>query len=183
MEPDDPMIGQRINSYTITARLGQGGMGVVYQACHETLERYVAIKFLAPQLATNTEFVERFLREARAAARLNHPNLIGVHDAGQIEDTYFIVMEFVEGRNLSVILREQRLFTEVETTYFGQKTAEALGYAHAHGIIHRDVKPENILLSADHKQLKICDFGFARFLPDAEYDLTEYVATRWYRSP
>jgi len=185
MSESDPLIGQRVNNYEITRHLGQGGMGVVYQARHITLERDVAVKFLAAHLATNSDYVERFLREARAAARLNHANLIGVHDAGVEGDVYYIVMEYVDGSDLVRMLKEQNLFTEEETIYIGLKTAEALGYAHRQGIIHRDIKPENLILTSAG-ELKVADLGLAKQLNSEDSSMTMsgmVVGTPYYISP
>lgn len=181
----DPLIGLQISNHEIVARLGQGGMGVVYRARHLTLERDVAIKFLASHLATNPSYVERFIREARAAARLNHANLIAVHDAGVQDDAYYIVMEYVEGQDLSKRLREQTRFSEKETIRFGIKTAGALAYAHQQGIVHRDIKPENLIVTAEG-ELKIADLGLAKQMNDENSSMTmsgTVVGTPYYISP
>jgi serine/threonine protein kinase len=160
-EPEDPLIGKGISHYTIVAPIGRGGMGLVYRARHDTLGRDGAIKFLPEQFAVDPEYVERFLREARAAAVLSHPNIISVYDAGEENGIYYLVMEYVDGRNLRQLLQEQPFFPEADVIRFGIKAAEGLAYAHQKGIIHRDIKPENLMFTGDG-ELKIADLGLAK---------------------
>src|ERR1043165_9079161 len=121
---DDPLIGQILGDYEITGRLGKGGMGVVYLGRQLTLDRLVAIKVLPPELCVDHDYVDRFLREARAAANLNHPNIIQVFDAGVSDHVYFIVMEYVDGNNLGQMIREQGRLGEMEALYVIQQAAE-----------------------------------------------------------
>ncbi|MBI4024443.1 MAG: protein kinase [Verrucomicrobia bacterium] len=182
---EDPLIGQQVSNCVLTQRLGQGAMGVVYEARHVTLDRRVAIKFLAAHLASDPTYVERFLREARAAARLNHANLIAVYDAGADGGIYYIVMEFVEGSDLSKLLKERQVLEEGETMYLGQTGAIALGYAHRHGIIHRDIKPQNLMLTTEG-DLKVADLGLAKQLNDENASMTMsgvVMGTPYYISP
>lgn len=165
---NDPLIGHALGDYLIGNRIGQGGMGVVYGARQISLERTVAIKILPAELCADREYVDRFLREARAAAQLNHPHIIQIFDAGVAENIYFFVMEFVDGRNLSQILREHGAFAEREMLSIAQQTAVGLAFAHSMGIVHRDVKPENIMLTKSGL-VKIGDLGLAKWKPN-EYE-------------
>ncbi len=150
--------------------LGAGGMGVVYKARQPQLDRFVAIKILPAGIAADPEFAERFAREARALAKLNHPNIVAVHEFGQAEGTFFFLMEYVEGVNLRELERAGDLTPEQALAII-PKVCDALQYAHDEGIVHRDVKPENILL--DQKgRVKIADFGLAKLLGKPATDLT-----------
>jgi predicted Ser/Thr protein kinase len=142
--------------------LGQGGMGAVYKARQPGLDRVVALKILPREAAGEPAFAERFTREARALARLSHPNIVAVYDFGQSGGWYYLLMEFVDGVNLRQMLRAGRLQPE-QALQIVPQICEALQYAHDEGIVHRDIKPENLLL--DRKgRLKIADFGLARLL-------------------
>ena len=137
-------------------------MAEVYVAEDELLNRTVAVKVLFPELAQDEAFVERFRREARAAASLNHHNIVSVYDFGEDEGSWFIVMEYVEGRNLRDIIRGEGQMEPAHAAEVGAEVAAALGAAHAQGIIHRDVKPANVLIAADAGTVKVADFGIAR---------------------
>ncbi len=181
----DPLIGCQINHYVIGRRLGQGGMGVVYQGRHMTLERDVAIKFLPANLLANADYVERFFREARAAAHLNHPNIISVQDAGTEDTVCYFVMEYVEGRDLAQLLKEHNQFSEGDAIRYGIKVANAMAYAHKANIIHRDIKPENLFLS-NSGELKVGDLGLAKQTDEQGASLTMsgvVVGTPYYISP
>ncbi len=156
---------RRFGRYQVLARLGKGGMGEVYQALQPGLGRLVAIKVLPPELQHDREFVERFNREAQALARLNHPNIVTVHEFGVEEGRYYFVMELVDGTNLRQLLRDGKLPPERALRIVPQ-VCDALEYAHEEGVVHRDVKPENILV--DRKgRVKIADFGIARVIAPA----------------
>ena len=142
--------------------LGRGGMGVVYKARQKTLNRLVALKLLAPERVDDSRFADRFAREARALAALNHPNIVTIHDFGQAGGFYFLLMEFVDGANLRQLLRARK-FAPEEALAIVPAICEALQYAHDRGIVHRDIKPENILLDKEGK-VKIADFGIAKML-------------------
>jgi len=142
--------------------LGRGGMGVVYKARQKTLNRFVALKLLAPERVRDAKFAERFTREAQALAALNHPNIVTIHDFGQAGGFYFLLMEFVDGLNLRQLLRAQK-FTPEEALAIVPPLCDALQYAHNRGIIHRDIKPENLLLDKDGR-VKVADFGIAKML-------------------
>ncbi|MBN1674617.1 MAG: protein kinase [Kiritimatiellae bacterium] len=159
--PEPPLaVGAELEGMTITAFLGQGGMGFVYKATQKDLGRTVAVKIMSPRLVEAPEFAERFLREARALAALNHPNIVQVYDFGQDNGLFYFVMEYVDGVSLREALKAGHLTPETALRYVPQ-ICDALQYAHAAGIIHRDIKPENILLDR-RGNLKIADFGLAK---------------------
>jgi len=142
--------------------LGHGGMGAVYLARQKALDRLVALKLLAPRGGSNREFAERFTREARALARLNHPRIVAVYDFGIVEGLYFFLMEYVEGTNLRHLMRGGHLSPQ-EALALVPQICDALQYAHDEGVVHRDIKPENILLDKKGR-VKIADFGLAKIL-------------------
>jgi len=158
----DPETGRplQIAGYRIDEVAGRGGMGVVYRAQHVHLGRTVALKLLNPELAASEEFRERFIREARAAAELEHPNIVPVYDAGEVEGRLYLAMKFIEGTDLAHVLEEQGKLTPERAMPLLQQLADALDVAHAHGLIHRDVKPANALLEGD--RLYLTDFGLTR---------------------
>ncbi|MES2571922.1 MAG: serine/threonine-protein kinase [Verrucomicrobiota bacterium] len=149
--------------------LGRGGMGVVYKARQKSLNRLVAIKLLAPERVHDAAFAERFAREAQALATLNHPSIVTVHDFGQANRFFYLLMEFVDGVNLRQAMRAGR-FTPEQALTVVPPVCEALQYAHEHGIVHRDIKPENLLLDKDGR-VKIADFGIAKMLHAEDSDV------------
>ena len=142
--------------------LGRGGMGVVYKARQKTLNRFVALKLLAPERVNDPKFAERFTREAQALAALNHPNIVTIYDFGQAGGFYFLLMEFVDGVNLRHLLRSRKLTPE-EALAIVPSLCDALQFAHERGIVHRDIKPENLLLDKTGR-IKVADFGIAKML-------------------
>jgi eukaryotic-like serine/threonine-protein kinase len=147
--------------YRLEHVLGHGGMATVYRAYDVELERPVAVKLLAPGLAVDDEFRHRFVREARLAARLSHPNVVQVYDAGEDAGRPFIVMEYVPGETLERVLARRRKLPPQEAGPLAAQAAHGLQHAHDAGLVHRDVKPHNLLLRADGV-LKVADFGIAR---------------------
>jgi eukaryotic-like serine/threonine-protein kinase len=172
------------NRYRLEARIGSGGMAEVYRGLDPVLNRTVAIKTLLPQYARDSGFVQRFRREAQAAARLNHPNIVGVYDSGSDDSTHWIVMEFVEGRTLADFLASGRKPGPMQAADIAGRIAEALSAAHAQGVIHRDVKPGNVMVTRDGV-VKVMDFGIARMTgSDATAPQTSAVmGTASYLSP
>jgi len=155
----------RLGGYVLLSKLGQGGMGAVYKARQESMDRMVAIKVLPKALAKSESFIARFLREARAAGKLSHPNIVAGIDAGFADGYYYFAMEYVEGQDLGDRLRHQGPLSEREAVEYARQVALALDHAHGAGLVHRDVKPENILVTAQG-QAKLCDLGLARSAGD-----------------
>src|SRR5436309_259461 len=153
------------NAFTVEGELGRGGMGVVFNARDERLKREVAVKVLPPELAFREEIRIRFLREAETAARLSHPHIVPIHSVGESPDgLVYFVMAYVDGESLAARLRRRGRLPAEETRRIMQETADAMGAAHALGIIHRDVKPDNILLEGSRGRVVVTDFGIAKAL-------------------
>ncbi|HET9945530.1 MAG TPA: Stk1 family PASTA domain-containing Ser/Thr kinase [Actinomycetes bacterium] len=158
----DPLVGRVLDGrYRVGSRLARGGMATVYEAHDSRLDRVVALKVMHPSLADDDEFVSRFIREAHSAARLSHPNVVAVYDQGADQGHVFLVMELVRGRTLRDLVREHGHLSPRQALEVLEPVLAALGAAHQAGIIHRDVKPENVLISDDGR-IKVADFGLAR---------------------
>src|ERR1700688_3497374 len=182
MEPVEPRVFS--NRYELTHLIARGGMAQVYRARDRQLDRPVALKVLFPELSVDRAFVERFRREAQAAANLSHPNIVPVFDWGEDSGSYFIVMEFVDGRALSSILRTAGPLHPDRAAEIAADVAGALAYAHRHGVVHRDVKPGNVLIT-EEGTIKVTDFGIARAV-NTEESLTQtgaVMGTATYFSP
>lgn len=168
----DPLIGRLIDQrYRVTRRLARGGMATVYVAQDERLERPVALKVMHPHLAESDAFVERFHREARAAARIVHPGVVSVFDQGVVSGQGFLVMELIDGTNLRALLNAQGTFTIPQALRYTTDILEALRAAHRMSVIHRDIKPENILVPTDGPA-KVADFGLARAVSEGSTSAT-----------
>ncbi|MCZ6508453.1 MAG: serine/threonine-protein kinase [Acidobacteria bacterium] len=162
--PRPEQLAETFPQLEIIELLGQGGMGYVYKARQRGLDRMVALKLLAPDISKDGNFAERFAREARALAKLNHPGIVTIHDSGQIGGHYYFVMEFVDGLNLRELLfRSEGRLEPGKALHIVGSLCDALDYAHDEGVVHRDIKPENILLDAKGR-VKIADFGLAKLL-------------------
>ncbi|HWQ13436.1 MAG TPA: serine/threonine-protein kinase, partial [Roseiflexaceae bacterium] len=155
------LIGQQLGRYLIQEEIGRGGMARVYRALDRSLQRQVALKVLAPQLALDQEFLRRFEREAITAANLHHPNIVTVYDVGEANGLRYIAMAYVRGRTLHAIIRERGALGLGYAVGIVEKVAAALDYAHAQGAVHRDVKPQNILIDIEGRVL-LTDFGIAQ---------------------
>ncbi len=170
--------------YELTAHIARGGMADVYRGTDHLLGRQIAVKVLHSQFSSDEAFVKRFRREAQAAANLSHPNIVAIYDWGQYDSTYFIVMELIEGRSLRDVLRSEGALLPRRATEIAAEVAAALSVAHRAGLVHRDIKPGNILLATDGT-VKVTDFGIARAWDDSQ-ELTRtgaVIGTATYFSP
>ncbi len=169
---NDPLIGQQLGAYTIQSKLGEGGMARVYKGYHARLRREVAIKVILSQIADQEGFQARFEREAQLIASLQHPNIVAVYDFGEIGNITYLVMQYVGGGTLRDQLRGGHALDPRQAILYCQQMARALHHAHLRGIVHRDVKPQNMLTSAtDRNQLLLSDFGIAKLF-DSRHEPT-----------
>ncbi len=184
------LAGRKIGPYRITGELGKGGMGVVYRGHDTALDREVAIKVLPAHLGRDDEFMKRFVREARAAAKVDHPSIVQVYQCGRMsteigDGPLFIAMQFIDGEPLSALIEREGQVEPLRAVEITKQVAEALGAAHAVGMIHRDIKSSNILVSTDGK-IKVTDFGLATSMESDRNKITEtgaYLGTPEYSSP
>ncbi|MFZ1019263.1 MAG: protein kinase, partial [Candidatus Cybelea sp.] len=181
------MIEERIfnNRYRLDRKLGEGGMATVYCGTDTLLRRRVAIKVLREQYAADDEFVRRFYQEAESAAKLSHPNIVNTFDVGRQDDTYYIVMELVDGPSLAEIIAADGRLPEPVAIDYAAQIASGLAYAHRQGLLHRDIKPANILVTKDDV-VKLSDFGIARAVSQQTMALTKpglVMGSVYYISP
>jgi serine/threonine protein kinase len=184
--PGELRSGSRVAGYTIEEQVGRGGMAVVYRASDSRLNRTVALKILAPELASDTAFRQRFIREMRAAAAVDHPNIVPVFDAGEADGALFIAMRYVSGQDVRTLLDTERRLAAARAARLIIQAASALDEAHAHGLVHRDVKPGNMLIASgqpDH--LYLSDFGLSKQdVSSAPITLTgQFLGTLDYMAP
>jgi serine/threonine protein kinase len=168
--PETDELADHFPDLELIERIGEGGMGVVYRARQKKLDRIVAVKVLPPREGETTQFAERFTREARALARLEHANIVRVYEFGEADGLYYLVLEFVDGMNLRELIREEA-FEPAEALAIVPQICSALQYAHDRGVVHRDIKPENVLVGRDGS-VKITDFGLAKLLDPTPADPT-----------
>ncbi|MBL8762885.1 MAG: serine/threonine protein kinase [Phycisphaerae bacterium] len=176
---------QQIPGYKVLAKLGAGAMATVYKAKQLSLDRLVAIKVLPRKFSMNNQFIERFYAEGRAAAQLNHPNIVQAYDVGKAGEFHYFVMEYVEGRTVYDDIVKNKRFGEAEAIDLVTQVAEALQHAHERGLVHRDVKPKNIMLTSQGVA-KLADMGLARAISDkeaAEAEQGKAFGTPYYISP
>lgn len=177
--------GQQIPGYKILGKLGAGAMATVFKANQLSLDRMVAIKVLPRKFMQNPQFVERFYAEGRAAAQLNHPNIVQAFDVGQAGDYHYFVMEFVEGRTVYDDIIKKKRYAEMDAIDITIQVAEALQHAHAKGLVHRDVKPKNVMIN-EQGIAKLADMGLARAMSDkdaAEAEQGKAFGTPYYIAP
>ena len=176
---------QRLPGYQIIRKLGAGAMATVYLAKQISLDRFVAIKVLPRRYSDNADFIERFQKEGRAAAKLNDPNIVAAYDVGNSGDHHYFVMEFVDGETVYDRITANKRFDEAEAILVTQQVSSALTHAHERGFIHRDIKPKNIMISRDGV-VKLADLGLARAMSDkdaAEAEAGKAFGTPFYISP
>ncbi len=163
----DPLVGRHLDGYYIKKKLGAGGMGSVYLAHQLSLDREVALKVLPRKMAIHPDFVARFTREALSAAQLNHHNVVQVHDVGRVEDTHYISMEYVRGDNLGNLTRKGGRLTFEDAAGYVLQACRGLSYAHRRGVVHRDIKPDNLMVN-EHGVVKVADLGLAKMRGEIE---------------
>ncbi len=168
--------------YKIIGELGRGGMGIVYKVQDTVLDRIVAFKVLPQALVENPQAISNFMREAQAAAKLNHPNIVTVYDTGEYQGRYYIAMEYVEGTTLKEILRRRGAISPSGVMHVLMQICEALAYAHEKKVVHRDIKPANAMWTRD-KKVKLMDFGLAKVIEEARNHTTVVAGTPYYMSP
>jgi beta-lactam-binding protein with PASTA domain/predicted Ser/Thr protein kinase len=183
MAVSDTLIGTVFDGrYRIVRKLGTGGMADVYLAEDQELGRRVAIKILNDRHAADDQFVERFRREAKNAASLSHPNIVSIYDRGTAEDTYYIAMEYLDGRSLKELIVSRGPAPVKTAVEYARQVLAAVGFAHRHGIVHRDIKPHNVLVGGEGR-LKVTDFGIARSGASQMTEVGSIIGTAQYLSP
>ena len=183
MTPPDPLIGALFDGrYKVLKKLGSGGMATVYLAEDQELGRRVAIKILDSKHASDAQFVERFRREASSAAGLSHPNIVQIYDRGKAEGTYYIAMEVCEGRTLKELIVDRGPSPIPVAVNYGRQILAALRFAHRNGVVHRDIKPHNVLVDEEGR-VKVTDFGIARAGASEMTEVGSIIGTAQYLSP
>jgi tetratricopeptide (TPR) repeat protein len=183
IDASSPLSGsQQQGRYRITGKLGRGGMGIVYKAQDTVLDRTVAFKVLPDALKETPQALKNFLREAKSAAQLNHPNIVTIYDAGEQDEVYYIAMEYVDGNTLKEIVKHRGRISAGGIVHVLIQLCEALAYAHEQKIVHRDIKTANIMWTRDHKA-KIMDFGLAKVIEEVRNHTTVVSGTPYYMSP
>jgi len=182
--PGDVELKDLLSKYDVGEKLGEGGMGIVYKAVQRSMARSVAIKILTPKYANRPKFVDQFIREARAAGQLNHPNIIQVHDVGTENDIHYFSMEFVDGSTCMQLLKADGPFPVPEALEISRQVARALEYAHQHRLIHQDIKPDNIMIGPGNL-VKLADLGISKTFDEAENegDGKKVMGTPHYMAP
>ena len=178
-------IGKTIGGCEIIKKLGEGGMGVVYEAVQSSLNRRVAVKFLAPHISNNKDFVYRFFREAKSAAGINHPNVLQVYNVGEEDNIIYMITELVKGKTLNKIVQEKGKLKEEEALTIVHDIASALIEAEKNDIVHRDLKPDNIMIT-ESNIVKVMDFGLAKNVASSTQHITQtgtIIGTPQYMSP
>ncbi len=178
----DPLIGKTLGGCEILSVVGQGGMGVIYRAKQKSLDRIVAMKVLSPRLASDEAFVARFQREARAIAKISHPNILAVYDVGEQDGIHFIVMELIDGCSLAELQAQRKIIPAAEAADYIRQAALGLAAAQETGIIHRDIKPENLLITRS-KIVKVSDFGLAKEADGGQTSTEAVMGTPAFMSP
>jgi serine/threonine-protein kinase len=168
-ETGDQDLSDLLTKYEVLEKVGEGGMGIVYKAIQRSMARTVALKILSPKYSQRPKFVEQFIREARAAGALNHPNIIQVHEVGTENDIHFFSMEFIDGPTCTQVLKSQGALESFEALEIIRQVTKALEYAHEHRLIHQDIKPDNIMIGANNT-VKLADLGISKTFDEAEAD-------------
>jgi len=180
------IVGRKIGRHEIVEEIGEGGMAKVYKAFDPQINRSVAVKVLKEEHCADEEYKSRFLKEGKAAGALTHPNIVTIYDVGNLDDAPFIMMELLPGRNLGDAIRDGQRFSPIAIITIAMQLASALDYAHGKGVVHRDIKPDNIMLADGKETIKIADFGIARVENAAVSDNTQVgmmLGTPRYMSP
>ncbi|NIP39363.1 MAG: serine/threonine protein kinase [Candidatus Dadabacteria bacterium] len=176
------LLGQRIENYKILESIGVGGMGEVFKAIHETLDRVVALKVIHPELLSNADIIKRFYKEAKIQAQMTHPNIVTVFDFLEVQNSYFLVMEYIEGESIGRIIKKQGPQEINFSLNIFKQILSGISHAHSKGIIHRDIKPNNFILTGG--EVKITDFGIAHIVSDSAHTVAGTVlGTPKYMSP
>jgi len=182
--PDEPLVGKVVGDYEVLREVGRGGMGVVYEAHERSLQRTVALKVLPSNISADISFAKRFEREARFAASLSHPNIVSIYAVGKHEDVRYIAMEYIKGKTLTTLIREAGRLSVGRALEITLQAADALKAAHRVGMVHRDIKPDNIMID-EFGRVKVMDFGLARGIHSATQLTAEgaVLGTPRYMSP